>query len=222
MTRDQAPQAPKKRGRPKLNAPTAEEAKIWKVRCKATAKHSGEQCKQWAMKGQTVCRKHGGSAPQNRAKGRQRMAEWATQAAVERYTEGIARKATRGLTDPLAALSELGAEAMATKDALSVMVNDLRDQLTNESIEGVEQTRAVVQLWERAFDRAVRICETMARLDVEGKRVKIQQEQADLMAGLIMSVLGGLGLTPAQYAQAQQDLHTGLQRVMEQTKEISA
>ena len=42
-------------------------------RCRATSKESGEPCKLWAMRGSTVCRKHGGSAPQVRAKAQERV-----------------------------------------------------------------------------------------------------------------------------------------------------
>jgi hypothetical protein len=38
------------------------------VRCKATSKQTGKQCKNWAIKGGEVCRKHGGGASQVKAK----------------------------------------------------------------------------------------------------------------------------------------------------------
>jgi hypothetical protein len=38
------------------------------VRCKATSKQTGKQCKNWAIKGGEVCRKHGGGAPAVKAK----------------------------------------------------------------------------------------------------------------------------------------------------------
>jgi hypothetical protein len=38
------------------------------VRCKATSKQTGKQCKNWAIKGGEVCRKHGGGAPAVNAK----------------------------------------------------------------------------------------------------------------------------------------------------------
>ena len=43
-----------------------------KVRCKATNRW-GEQCRKWAMKGSVVCNKHGGAAPQVRAKAQERI-----------------------------------------------------------------------------------------------------------------------------------------------------
>jgi hypothetical protein len=38
------------------------------VRCKATSKQTGKQCRNWAIKGGEVCRKHGAGAPAVRAK----------------------------------------------------------------------------------------------------------------------------------------------------------
>jgi hypothetical protein len=38
------------------------------VRCKATSKRTGKQCKNWAIKGGEVCRNHGGAAPAVKAK----------------------------------------------------------------------------------------------------------------------------------------------------------
>jgi len=47
------------------------------VRCVATTK-ARKPCKSWAIKGATVCRKHGGSAPQvkARAKVRAELFSW--------------------------------------------------------------------------------------------------------------------------------------------------
>lgn len=44
-------------------------------RCKATANSTGKRCKSPAIEGATVCRVHGGSAPQVRRKARLRLAE---------------------------------------------------------------------------------------------------------------------------------------------------
>jgi len=42
--------------------------------CVAKSKRSGVQCRSWAMHGGTVCRMHGGSAPQTLAKARENIA----------------------------------------------------------------------------------------------------------------------------------------------------
>lgn len=46
-----------------------------KVKCKATAKGTGQPCKRPAIPGGFVCLKHGGRAPQVRAKAQERLAD---------------------------------------------------------------------------------------------------------------------------------------------------
>lgn len=43
------------------------------MRCSATAKRTGRQCEQYAINGGTVCHKHGGAAPQVKAKAEERI-----------------------------------------------------------------------------------------------------------------------------------------------------
>ena len=43
--------------------------------CKALRRHTGEPCSSPAMRGQDVCRMHGGGAPQNRRKAKLRLLE---------------------------------------------------------------------------------------------------------------------------------------------------
>lgn len=44
------------------------------IRCKAVSKARGEQCKRMAIPGGTVCRYHGGAAPQVQQKAKERLA----------------------------------------------------------------------------------------------------------------------------------------------------
>lgn len=53
-----------------------------KTLCKAHSRRTGEPCKNAAMNGTTVCRMHGGSAPQVRRKAAERIAEAAHDAAA--------------------------------------------------------------------------------------------------------------------------------------------
>jgi len=50
--------------------------------CTANSSQSGQRCRKEAIKGATVCRNHGGSAPQVRAKAAQRLLEAADPAAA--------------------------------------------------------------------------------------------------------------------------------------------
>ncbi len=72
-----APAKPSKKAapaaeKPKRGRPVAEELTN---RCTATARTSGERCKQAAIAGGNVCRYHGGAAPQVQRSARGRLAE---------------------------------------------------------------------------------------------------------------------------------------------------
>lgn len=77
----------------------------WKVQCIAHRKN-GKQCKKWAMQGQSVCGTHGGRAPQNLAKAKDRIAMLADVAAQrmdelskEARSEQVRFLATKDLLD---------------------------------------------------------------------------------------------------------------------------
>lgn len=46
-----------------------------KARCKARSKRTGKQCQKAPIRGATVCRNHGGAAPQVKAKAQERLAD---------------------------------------------------------------------------------------------------------------------------------------------------
>lgn len=50
-------------------------------RCHATNKQTGERCGNWSIRGGTICKYHGGSAPQVKAKAQQRLEAAALHAA---------------------------------------------------------------------------------------------------------------------------------------------
>lgn len=62
-----APRGPIK-ARPPLDAPTRERAK-----CTARSSRTGAPCQKWPINGGTVCRTHGGAAPQVKAAAERRL-----------------------------------------------------------------------------------------------------------------------------------------------------
>lgn len=60
-------------------------------RCSAHGKHSKRPCKNPAIKGGTVCRKHGGGAPQVQAKAQERLMAL-QHPAIDRLTQLIAQQ----------------------------------------------------------------------------------------------------------------------------------
>jgi hypothetical protein len=85
------------------------------VRCKATSKQSGKQCRNWAIKCGEVCRLHGGSAPAVKAKAavRAELMDWSVGDAVHDPGETLLRLVTQSCkrTDLYAQLLQEAFEA---------------------------------------------------------------------------------------------------------------
>lgn len=101
-------------------------------------KTNGQPCKAKAIKGGTVCRVHGGSAPQVRAKAKQRLLEALDPAAAELVRIAVKGKNER---DRIAAIRELFARAgFGEADRLDV------DLMTAESRVDMEIQRLLEQM----------------------------------------------------------------------------
>jgi hypothetical protein len=160
-------------------------------RCRATNRRGG-QCEHRAMHDQDVCRHHGGSAPQSRAR-----------VARDRLSRDVARElASLGadpVADPLTALSELAGQVVAWKNALAGRVNELTS-LRYEDDHGGEQLRAEVALWERALDRCNTVLATMARLRIDERLAAISERQAERVLRAIDAALDAAGVPATERA----------------------
>jgi hypothetical protein len=125
------------------------------------------------MKGQRVCGKHGGKAPQALAKAAERV--------VEDEVRKMLPESFESHPDPLGALLRLVSEAEAFKDALRTRVNDLNDRLRYQSQIGTEQLRAEVSVYERSLDRVGRLLIDLARLDLDARMVRVSEREVDLL-----------------------------------------
>ncbi|MFJ6540505.1 hypothetical protein ACIQMP_07655 [Streptomyces sp. NPDC091385] len=172
-----------------LQAPTD------KRRCtahkKAAGGEKGPRCKAWALKGQTVCRVHGGSAPQNLAAAERRVAE---ERLEEETRRALAVLDVPPVDNPLTALALLAGQVTAWKDALAERVNELnRIRFTDEK--GAEQLRSEVALYERAMDRCVNVLGTIGRLRIDERLAAISEQQAAKVIGAIEAALAHAGIT---------------------------
>ena len=156
-------------------------------KCGRTTSQGGQPCKDWAMKGQEVCRRHGGSSPQARAKAKQRLAEQAISTALGKLN-------VTPVHDPLTALAELAGEILAWKELAADRVAKLEQLAQENRVTGSEEVRAEIQVFERAMDRAINVLATIARLNIDERLVKISQQQADLVKAALMGALDDAGL----------------------------
>lgn len=141
-----------------------------------------------------MCRWHGGAAPQVQAAAARRVAEVETDLRVRQILE--AEGVEIGL-DPLEELHRLIAETVSFKDTLGAEVERLRDLEHLNNFNAIE-VRAVVQLYERACDRAGRLILEYSRLGLAERRVRIAEQQAQLVAGVVEAAILAMEPTPDQ------------------------
>lgn len=105
---------------------TQAESKPVARQCTAVSNSTGKRCKHSAIHGGTVCRVHGGSAPQVKAKAERRLAEADAQARARIL---FIRKNLGEADTPFAMLESLIQETWAVKNLLLGKMADSPDQL---------------------------------------------------------------------------------------------
>lgn len=161
-------------------------------------KSDGSPCGAHPIKGGTVCRVHGGSAPAVRAAAQRRLE---TEAVAADLSAVIGSEGLGGVSDPLDALARLATEAMAMKTALAARVNAL-NSLSYKSAVGTEQIRAEVLLYERAIDRSAKFLDLLAKSGFEERRVRIDEATGQHVGRLIQRILQRLELSDHQRRMA--------------------
>lgn len=114
-----------------------------------------------------MCRSHGGAAPQVLAAAAERREEARAAATLSSLGEAAP------VTDPLGSLLRLAGEVQAWLAVTRDRVEDA-EHLVAIGAAG-EQERAIVRLYERALDRAAKLLEGIARLDIEARLTAIAE-----------------------------------------------
>lgn len=198
---------------PETNRPTC--AKCGKVHPHtcighiSTGERKGEPCRQWAIKGGTVCPAHGGAAKNVRAKATERVQQ--AKAIKALVTYGIPRQ-----VDPFAALLEEISRTAGHVDWLKTVVEKLTakelvwsrtstetkigggptgDYLTDTQSAAVNQWLALYQS-ERIH--LVHVCKTAIGCGLAERQVQLAESQGALIAEVLRAVIGDpeLGLSP--------------------------
>lgn len=163
--------------------------------CHGTAKGTGEPCKNYPEPGGRVCWLHGGKAPQARRKAAERVAEAEARGELERILGDVP-----DLTNPLEALLQLAAQAIAWKEFLVRKVDELASWTTET---GALDARVV--LFERALRQAGGFCAMLARLRIDERVTAIEVAVAKQVGGefawYLAEILRDLDLSPAQQAR---------------------
>lgn len=153
-------------------------------RCTATAKGSGQRCKRAAIPGGTVCAKHGGSAPQVRAKAQERQLE---QAAGELLAKIIWNPDAAPVTDNVGEMRRL---AGAMKQAVDVLGARLNGEVCEHCGRGADPLDGPTgRAWVNVLRELRQLLEGMERLGLAERQVELQQDQAQLVTGAFLGAL---------------------------------
>jgi len=175
------------------------------TQCTGTVKSTGARCKKSAIEGGTVCRFHGGAAPQVKAKAavRAEVLSWnlgdavddpgdvllrlVTQSRirVERYAASIEAKITEGQ-------KQYGDGF--TLEAILVGSTYFEGQKTGEYIRGL------IQLEAQERDRLAGFASKAIAAGLAERQVRMAERQGEMLAAVLLAVIANqaLGLTPAQ------------------------
>jgi hypothetical protein len=164
------------------------------VQCSAISKRSGKQCRGPAIDGATVCRLHGGSAPQVKKAAARRLAtqtalQWATQ---ELESAGLP---DRTPLEHLEAVLEEDARAFALWDLACETLVVEGSTLLGKNKHGEELIHPYVVERNQAAQRWARTSKYALDAGVSERRVQIEQDRANLIATAMRATLAALGLS---------------------------
>lgn len=177
-------------------------------RCTARSTTTGERCRKWAMKGQRVCRNHGGAAPRSRAAAERRLAEQAARKILETYGRPV-----DGISPTEALLEEVrwtaGHVAWLRERVQELEVEALtwgrveEVDRTSGEFPGLDVTHAArpsvwLDLYQRERRHLLDVCKAAIAAGIEERRVRLAESQGALLAQVIQRILGDLHLTPEQ------------------------
>lgn len=192
-------------------------------RC-ARIKRNQEQCKNWALTGQTVCRYHSGKVEL----AKQRRAEILAEQKVRRY---LGRRA-EGVADPGRVLLEEVSRTASIVEWLEAKVASLASddavgwgvtEVVESTVEGSEGTTtkmtAAMSVWvdmlQRERAHLVKACQVAIQAGLQERQVRVAEAQGALVATVIRGVLGDLGLTQVQWALVQEVVPRHLRQLKE-------
>lgn len=169
---------------------------------------SGKPCRQHPIRGGTRCRMHGGSAPRALAKANRRVIE-------ARIQGELAKREIEPITDPVAAYADLAGEIWQWKEIARAHIADLQTWATANIVTGVDEVSALVQIYERALERAQRSLADMLRIGLTAEHLRQARErptldQAQAFQRVLELLLEQLQLTDVQRALVPQALATAL------------
>lgn len=155
------------------------------IRCKATAKSTGERCRRWSIAGADVCTVHGvNQALRTKAK---------ANVARQQAEQELARIGGRRDISGADAISEMVEEWAFNVGYYREMAQGL-DELTQvdgggEKSDGRVVPHVYVQMYEAACDRLVHFSQIEVNLGIAERRLELQEMAGQRIAALLRAFL---------------------------------
>lgn len=145
------------------------------------------------MRGQRVCKMHGGKSRGAVERAEQREAEAKAEAAIAELVPLLA--AATPASDPIDMLARMLTVLEQMHDRVAVRVNELQGRVATGK--DLAQVRAEAVLLERLQERIVRGAGKLADLGIAERHVELEQERAQLVTSAFLAALGVVSLLPA-------------------------
>ena len=143
-------------------------------------KRSGRPCGNDPMRGQRVCRMHGGMTPVALAAAEERLAEARAVAVIE----AVWRPDAEPVTDAVVALQQLAGQLQHAVNVLGARVD----------VAGLEGAAATA--WTRVLRELRQVLEGMERLGLQQRHMELEQDRANVVVAAFLAALAVAGLAP--------------------------
>lgn len=161
------------------------------------------------MRGQRVCKMHGGKSPGAREAAEQRQAEAAAADAVRKLWIGLDQ--AEPVKDPVDLLARMAGALEEMTDVVGARVNDLQGKVG--AGEHLTQLRAEVVLLDKLLGHLRQAGTDMARLGIAERQVELEQARAELVVSALHAAVGAVPeLLPDQRTRLVSAFLVGLGR----------
>lgn len=181
---------------------------------------NGEPCRNRPMRGQSVCRKHGGASPQARAAAGRRLAaaEWSRSFGDQAESGDPAETVLDEIRWASGHVAWLRERVQETDPEALVWGVESEVEKGSGEFPGVDITtsaksNAWVRLYGEERDRLIRMCKIAHDMGIAERHVELAERVGGLMADLLGGVLADLNLSDEQQELASAAVPRHLQLV---------
>jgi hypothetical protein len=172
----------------------------------------GQRCVSWAMQGQTICQFHGGRTRRNKTAAARRLAEEKAKRLVDTYGVKITTTATEALLEEVQwtaghvawlrqRVQEIETAALEGSSGEHPLVwGTTRRKSGGEDWGETEEAKPSIwlELYQKERTHLVKVCSEAIKAGIEERRVRLAEQQGELVASAIKRILDDLHLTKEQ------------------------